>query len=365
MVSDNAGQAIKVLFGDTYGEGTTYLHSRASGLLYKFLIAFGRQGTGVIIPSASGFSLPQIVISAGYIPIFADVRSADFNLGLIELENALEHARCNVTICIAIHSFGYFLDLDSIGNYCKLKGLLLIEDICQLIGTGYEGRHGDLVLASFGRHKSLDGGAGGALFIRNKDYLLNSYLDHEETQFMSLVTPDVQSDFISTYYQIRNAEKSGTPRGGLALLTASNLNYIASGSVKPDWNKIFSAAKMLTYNNKIRQDNADYFLQQLSDIQHIELPSYAKESAPWRFTFQCKNAALRDELLNNLRHEVIHASAWYSSLSLDFIKYTDQITPFSDKFENSVINLLVDKTVSKSYLEKSVTTIRAFFENRD
>ena len=88
MVLGNAGQAIKIFFGDTYGEGTTYLHSRASGLLYKFLIAFGRQGTGVILPSASGFSLPQIVISAGYIPIFADVRSTDFNMGLIELESA-------------------------------------------------------------------------------------------------------------------------------------------------------------------------------------------------------------------------------------------------------------------------------------
>jgi dTDP-4-amino-4,6-dideoxygalactose transaminase len=365
MVSDNAGQATKVFFRDTYGEGTTYLHSRASGLLYKFLIAFGQQGTGVILPSASGFSLPQIVISAGYIPIFADVRSTDFNMGLIQLENALESARCNVTLCIAIHSFGHFLDLDSIANYCKLKGLLLIEDICQLIGTGYEGRHGDLVLASFGRHKSLDGGAGGALFVRNKDISLNSCLNNEEIQFLRLVTPDVQSDFISTYYEIRNAEKSGVSRGGLASLTASNLNYIASGSVRPDWNKVFSATRILAYHNKIRRGNADYFLQQLSDIQHIELPAYAKESAPWRFTFLCKNSALRDELLNNLRHEVIHASTWYSSLSLDFIQYTDQITPFSNMFESSVINLLVDKTVSKSYLEKSVTTIRSFFESRD
>lgn len=364
MVLGNTGQVIKI-FGDTYGEGTTYLHSRASGLLYKFLIAFGRQGTGVILPSASGFSLPQIVISAGYIPIFADVRSTDFNMGLIELENALESARCEVTICIAIHSFGHFLDLDSIGNYCKLKGLLLIEDICQLIGTGYEGHHGDLVLASFGKHKSLDGGAGGALFIRSEDVLLNSCLDHEETQLMRLVTPDVQSDFISTYYEIRKAEKAGISRGGLALHTARNLNYIASGSVRPDWNKVFSATRMLAHDNKIRRDNADYFLQQLSDIQHIELPAYAKESAPWRFTFQCKNIALRDELLNTLRHEVIHASTWYSSLSLDFSQYSDQITTFSNKFEGLVINLLVDKTVSKSYLEKSVTTIRNFFESRD
>ena len=361
MSLDKAGQQFTHYLNDLYGGDTTYLHSRASGLLYRFLVAFGQQGTGVIIPSASGFSLPQIVISAGYIPIFADVQSADFNLGLPELESAAEHAECKVTICLAIHSFGHFLDLEPIANYCKLNEVVLIEDICQLIGTGNEGKYGDLVLASFGKHKSLDGGAGGALVIRNKKFSIGFYPDPKSADLMVPVTADVESNFISTYYRIRDAEKSGKTRGALSRLTSSNLKYITSGSVTPEWTKVAIAAQTLAYDNEIRRRNSNYFLRELSGIEEIELPVYAKESAPWRFTFQCRNIQIRDELVSRLRHEVVHASNWYSSLSLDFVEFASHATPVSDKFEKSVINLLVDTSVSQEYLNKCVKTIRNFF----
>jgi dTDP-4-amino-4,6-dideoxygalactose transaminase len=362
MFSDEASRRFANSLNETYGGHATYLHSRASGLLYRFLLAFGQQGTCIVIPSASGFSLPQIVISAGYIPVFADVQSTDFNLGLTELKSAVMHAESKVTICIAIHSFGHFLDLEPIAEFCQLNNILLIEDICQLIGTDGEGKFGDLIIASFGKHKSLDGGAGGALIIRNKTYDIDLDSSFEAIDLMRLVTTDVQSNFISNYYKLREVEKSSSSRGALGSLTCSNLQYIASGSIAPDWNNVSTAAENLFLDNDIRVRNSKYLLSELSEIPEILLPTYAAKSVPWRFTFQCKDSEKRDELVNELRREVIHASNWYSSLSLDFVEYAVLSTPISNAFEKSVINLLVDKSITQEYLEKSVSVIRNFFK---
>ena len=64
-------------------------------------------------------------------------------------------------------------------DYCRRRGLYLIEDLAHCPGNHYAdgpafGSVGDLVVLSFSRDKQVDAVAGGALIVRNKDLSLSA-----------------------------------------------------------------------------------------------------------------------------------------------------------------------------------------------
>jgi len=353
----NSEEKLVSHLGEMYQSKNVYLHYRASGLFYTFLKSLAKEGQGVLLPDISGFSLAQVVISAGYIPVFVDVSAEDYNMTLDSTSRAISNSKVPIAVCLAIHSFGHFLELPTIRKHCDRNNIILVEDICQLIGTGAEGKWGHVILASFGNHKPLDGGSGGAIIFKSEDLaslwnrgFLNNFIVDKQTE----------THFMRQYYEIRNRKMLRKKSSGVANLTAKNLQYILNGSVMTDWEKVMSATKKIKENNQIRVEKAQYMYSRLSTNESIELPVTSEKSVPWRLTFVVKETNQRDKLVNELRKQVHHVSTWYHALSLDFPSESPSYCVNAISISSRVINLRVDNSVGIDYLDQSIKCINDF-----
>src|SRR5260221_7175227 len=164
-------------FGSKYAQ----LTSSGTSALTTALAALGiGAGDEVILPSFTFVASFEAVISAGAIPVFADV---DDTLTLNP--EAIHKAITPKTKCImAVHMCGGMADMDVITAICKEHNLVLLEDACQSIGATYKGRTlgtiGDAGTFSFDFVKTITCGEGGAVVTNSEDIYIkcDGYSDH-------------------------------------------------------------------------------------------------------------------------------------------------------------------------------------------
>jgi dTDP-4-amino-4,6-dideoxygalactose transaminase len=130
-------------------------------------------GDEVIVPSYSFFSTASAVLKARARPVFADVRLED---GCIDPAEVRKAVTGNTRAVIAVHLAGVPADLDALLEICRERGLTLIEDVAQGVGSEWRGRKlgsfGSLGCFSFQASKNLAAGEGG--FIATNDERLFS-----------------------------------------------------------------------------------------------------------------------------------------------------------------------------------------------
>lgn len=121
-------------------------------------------GDDVLVPSFSFIATTAVVVHAGARPVFADVDPDTGNVAAHTLEAACTPATRAV---IAVHQAGVPLDLTPLSNWCRSRGVMLIEDAACALGATCEGSPvgADSWLAAFSFHprKVLTTGEGGVL----------------------------------------------------------------------------------------------------------------------------------------------------------------------------------------------------------
>ncbi len=146
--------------------------------LYLALLAMDlKPGAEVITPSFTFVASVEAIVRAGFKPVYADVDKDTFCVTKETVEKVITP---NTGAIIAVHLFGQCCDMDSIMALGRSKGIKIIEDACQSIGSGYTFRDGtnkrggaiaDIGCTSFFPTKNLGCmGDGGALFTDNDDY---------------------------------------------------------------------------------------------------------------------------------------------------------------------------------------------------
>ena len=150
---------------DRYDTDCCVLTGRAASAIYVLLKALGRSGSSVMVPAITCPAAVYPVVLAGYRPLFVDVSLDDFNMDPTAMDRAAGDEE--IAAVLAVHSFGHWLDLEPVERWCGRRDALLIEDICQIMGSGAEGRRGHAMVASFGYSKPIDCGDGGALLVRD------------------------------------------------------------------------------------------------------------------------------------------------------------------------------------------------------
>ena len=103
----------------------------------------------------------------GAIPVFVDVEEDTFNLDVSLMESVLA-AHPKVRAIIPVHLFGGCADMDPIMKMANERGIPVIEDAAQSIGSEYKGRRagsiGRIGAFSFFPSKNLGGyGDGGIM----------------------------------------------------------------------------------------------------------------------------------------------------------------------------------------------------------
>jgi dTDP-4-amino-4,6-dideoxygalactose transaminase len=125
-------------------------------------------GDEVIVPSYSFYSTASAVLKARAKPVFVDVRLED---GCIDAEEVRKAATSETKAVIAVHLAGVPADMDALQDICRERGLILIEDVAQAVGSEWRrkklGSLGVIGCFSFQASKNLAVGEGG--FIATND----------------------------------------------------------------------------------------------------------------------------------------------------------------------------------------------------
>jgi dTDP-4-amino-4,6-dideoxygalactose transaminase len=122
----------------------------------------------VVIPAYTCFSVPAAVLKAGLRPVLCDIEPSTFDFA----PGALERALTPGTLCVvAHHLFGIPSAVERARAVCAGRGIFVVEDAAQAMGTEVGGRKlgtlGDVGIFSFGRGKHVTCGSGGAILTRS------------------------------------------------------------------------------------------------------------------------------------------------------------------------------------------------------
>ena len=132
----------------------------------------GTENPEVIITSLTCFAVVQAVKAAGCTPVFADAEPTTLHYGVKELRACLK-LHPNAKALIIQNNLGHPVDIATIEKFAKAHNLIIIEDLAHCAGVYYpDGREagtvGEAAILSFGKGKSIDTIAGGALILKNK-----------------------------------------------------------------------------------------------------------------------------------------------------------------------------------------------------
>ena len=130
-----------------------------------------------VITVAAGFPTTVTpILHYGAVPVFVDVTIPQYNIDVTQLENALSDKTKAVMIA---HTLGNPFDLKAVKEFCDKRGLWLIEDNCDALGSEYTidgvtkftGTWGDVGASSFYPPHHMTMGEGGCVY--TDDPLLN------------------------------------------------------------------------------------------------------------------------------------------------------------------------------------------------
>ncbi len=149
--------------------GVSYCRLSRSGTSALYTALVGMQigpGDQVIVPAYTYMATALAVLAVGAIPVVADINTSltlcpkDFEKRITQYTRAV----------IPVHMAGLPCDMKKIKKIAKKHNVLILEDACQAVGGGYEGKPlgswGDAGAFSFNYYKNMTCGEGGA-FVTN------------------------------------------------------------------------------------------------------------------------------------------------------------------------------------------------------
>jgi perosamine synthetase len=154
-----------------FGVSDVFLVSSGTAGLALTLAALRSQSvrTEVVLPAYTCPSVPAAVLHAGLQPRLCDVDPDTFDFDRSRLEEALNP---NTLCVIAHHLFGIGSDIEATRRLCAPRGIVVVEDAAQAMGTAWQGRQlgtlGDVGIFSLGRGKAITCGSGGVIVTRSK-----------------------------------------------------------------------------------------------------------------------------------------------------------------------------------------------------
>lgn len=139
-------------------------------------------GDEVIVTSRTFLASASCIVTAGAVPVFADVDAQSQNISADTIRAVLT-PRTRAIICV--HLAGWMCDMDPIMALAEQHGLAVIEDCAQAHGARYKGRAagsiGHIGAWSFCQDKIMSTGGEGGMVTTNDPALWSrmwSYKDH-------------------------------------------------------------------------------------------------------------------------------------------------------------------------------------------
>lgn len=150
---------------------------------------FGVRDKTVLVPTNTFFATPAAVIHAGGKPRFVDADAATFAMSLNGIKSRLTEDTAGVII---VHIAGIVTpELPAIRDFCKERGLFLLEDAAHAHGSSLAGEaagtFGDAASFSFYPTKVMTSAEGGMIVTNNKQVYEEAliYRDQGKADFLT------------------------------------------------------------------------------------------------------------------------------------------------------------------------------------
>lgn len=250
----------------------------------------------VIMPSYTFVSTADAFVLRGAKAIFIDIRPDTMNIN----ENLIENAITDKTkAIIPVHYAGVSCEMDSICEIANRYHLYVIEDAAQGVKATYKGKAlgsiGDFGCYSFHETKNYSMGEGGALLIKNPEYITRAEIVREK----------------------------GTNRSQFFRGEVDKYTWMAAGSsyLPSELNAAYLWAQLeqadTIFNDRMHTWDTYYAL--LTDLQqdgYIELPVIPKgcEHNAHMFYIKTKNLVERTKLIAYLKEKGVHCVFHYVPL---------------------------------------------------
>jgi len=127
-----------------------------------------KPGDEVITVAAAFPTTVNPILQNQLAPVFVDVNMRDYNVDVSALDRA--YSKRTKAVFLA-HTLGIPFDLKSVTDFARNRGLWLIEDCCDAVGSQYDGKvvgtFGDVATTSFYPAHHITMGEGGAVLTDN------------------------------------------------------------------------------------------------------------------------------------------------------------------------------------------------------
>ena len=145
------------------------------------LLADIHVGDEVIMPSYTFVSTADAFVLRGATPVFVDIRPDTMNINEELIEDAVTE---KTKAIVPVHYAGVCCDMDRIMDIADRHSLMVIEDAAQAIQSTYRGKSagtfGQFGCLSFHETKNFSMGEGGALLIRDEEYIEKAEIIREK-----------------------------------------------------------------------------------------------------------------------------------------------------------------------------------------
>lgn len=145
--------------------------SSCTAALHLALISLPQNPKAVIIPDFTFPATGNVVEFTGAKPILVDVKMADFNIDVDDIEKHLM-ASSEGRVIMPVHLFGQSCEIKRICEFGKQYDVLVIEDAACSLGAKYGGKmvgtFGEIGCFSFHATKGITTGEGGVLVTNNE-----------------------------------------------------------------------------------------------------------------------------------------------------------------------------------------------------
>jgi len=268
-----------------------------------------------VITVAAGFPTTVApIVQYGAIPVFVDVTVPQYNIDVNMLESAYSSKSKAVFIA---HTLGNPFDIDAVKSFCDKRGLWLIEDNCDALGSKYTmngetrftGIFGDIGTSSFYPPHHITMGEGGAVYTSNP--LLHKIIRSLRDWGRDCVCPSGRDNLCGNRF---SNQYGSLPPGYDHKYVYSHLGYNLKAT---DMQAAIGTAQLKKLPGFIetRRRNFDLLKKSLSSISDkVILPEVCENSEPSWFGFMltCRDGFNRDQIVTEVEKSGVQTRALFA-----------------------------------------------------
>jgi UDP-2-acetamido-2-deoxy-ribo-hexuluronate aminotransferase len=299
-----------------------------------------KQGDEVILPVHTYVATAEVIALLGLTPVFVDVNLETFNIDVNQIESKItKHTKA----IVPVHLYGQCADMEPILKVAKQNNLFVIEDVAQALGAEYTFSDGNMKKAgtmgiigttSFFPSKNLGAyGDGGAIFTH----------DQSLAEKMTMIASHGQK--VKYHHDIIGIN--------------SRLDTLQAAILKVK-------LKYLEEYTRKRNEAADFYDQELTSCNFLEIPIRAKNSTHVFHQYTLKTKGIdRDSFKKYLESKGVPSMIYYP-VPLHLQKaykrpgFGEGSFPVTEQLSKTVISLPIHTEMTKEELAYICQVIKEY-----